>query len=61
MHGEPIDPVDPVRALDRLPPHGSGPILLVEDNEDNRAVYTTILRYYGYEVIEAPSGEEGIA
>ena len=37
-----------------------GAILLVEDNEDNRAVYTTILRYYGFEVIEAPSAEEGI-
>lgn len=37
-----------------------GTILLVEDNEDNRAVYTTILRYYGFDVIEAPSAEEGI-
>ena len=35
-------------------------ILLVEDNEDNRAVYTTILRYYGFHVVEAPSGEEGV-
>lgn len=35
-------------------------ILLVEDNEDNRAVYTTILRYYGFQVVEAPSGEEGV-
>jgi two-component system cell cycle response regulator DivK len=63
MPGEPIEPIDPiapVRSLDRPPGQGSGPILLVEDNEDNRAVYTTILRYYGYEVVEAPSGEEGI-
>lgn len=60
MPGEPIDPIAPVRTLDRPPAPGSGPILLVEDNEDNRAVYTTILRYYGYEVVEAPSGEEGI-
>lgn len=60
MPGEPIDPIAPARTLDRPPAQASGPILLVEDNEDNRAVYTTILRYYGYEVIEAPSGEEGI-
>lgn len=60
MSGEPINPIAPMRTLNRPPGQGSGPILLVEDNEDNRAVYTTILRYYGYEVVEAPSGEEGI-
>lgn len=37
-----------------------GAILLVEDNEDNRAVYTTILRFYGYHVVEAESGEDGL-
>jgi len=36
-------------------------ILLVEDNEDNRIVYSTILKHFGYEVIEALNGEEGIA
>ncbi|MEP7001919.1 MAG: response regulator, partial [bacterium] len=36
-------------------------VLLVEDNEDNRIVYSTILRHFGYEVIEALNGEEGIA
>ncbi|MBA3889163.1 MAG: response regulator [Gemmatimonadaceae bacterium] len=46
--------------VDRPPDQGSGTILLIEDNEDNRAVYTTILRYYGYDVIEAPSAEDGI-
>lgn len=35
-------------------------ILLIEDNEDNRAVYSTILRYYGFNVVEAGTGEEGI-
>lgn len=35
-------------------------ILLVEDNEDNRIVYSTILRHFGYEVEEALNGEEGI-
>jgi CheY-like chemotaxis protein len=35
-------------------------ILLVEDNEDNRAIYRTILRYGGFTVIEAVDGEEGI-
>ena len=28
-------------------------VLLVEDNEDNRIIYATALRYAGYEVIEA--------
>ena len=35
-------------------------VLLVEDNEDNRTIYTTILRHYGHEVHEAATGEEGI-
>ena len=36
-------------------------VLLVEDNEDNRIVYSTILRHFGYAVTEALNGEEGIA
>ena len=36
-------------------------VLLVEDNEDNRIVYSTILRHFGYNVTEALNGEEGIA
>src|SRR4029077_12859048 len=36
-------------------------VLLVEDNEDNRIVYSTILGHFGYRVMEALNGEEGIA
>ncbi|MGQ0649639.1 MAG: response regulator [Gemmatimonadaceae bacterium] len=36
-------------------------VLLVEDNEDNRIVYSTILRHHGYRTVEAVDGEEGIA
>lgn len=35
-------------------------VLLVEDNEDNRIVYATILDYRGFRVYEASNGEEGI-
>jgi CheY-like chemotaxis protein len=35
-------------------------VLLVEDNEDNRTVYRTILEHYGYNVVEARNGEDGI-
>jgi two-component system, cell cycle response regulator DivK len=35
-------------------------ILIVEDNADNRDIYTTILRHHGYEVHEAETGEEGL-
>ncbi len=35
-------------------------VLLVEDNEDNRTVYRTILEHFGYRVIEARNGEDGI-
>jgi CheY-like chemotaxis protein len=36
-------------------------ILLVEDNEDNRRIYATILAHAGYRVLEATDGEEGIS
>jgi two-component system cell cycle response regulator DivK len=35
-------------------------ILLVEDNDKNRRLITDILTYYGYDVMEATNGEEGI-
>src|SRR6185437_8071939 len=53
--------------LPRLPaaveaPVSSAPsILLVEDNEDNRIIYATALRYAGFQVIEAISGTQAIA
>lgn len=33
-------------------------ILIVEDNEKNRVLLSVILKYHGYEVIEAENGEE---
>jgi two-component system, cell cycle response regulator DivK len=35
-------------------------VLLVEDNEDNLLIYSTILRHSGYEVLEARDGPAGI-
>jgi CheY-like chemotaxis protein len=35
-------------------------ILVVEDNDKNRRLITDILNYYGYVVMEAANGEEGI-
>ena len=35
-------------------------LLLVEDNEDNRIIYTTVLRHLGYEVFEAQDGVEAV-
>lgn len=35
-------------------------VLLVEDNEENREIYATILSHSGYEVIEAADGREGL-
>ena len=35
-------------------------ILLVEDHEDNRIVYRTILEHYGYTVLLAGDGAEGV-
>ena len=46
-----------------MPPVGNDTptILIVEDNEDNRRIYSTILTYTGYRVLEATDGERGIA
>lgn len=35
-------------------------ILLVEDNSDNRVIYSRALEYFGYTVLEALDGEEAI-
>jgi two-component system, cell cycle response regulator DivK len=35
-------------------------VLIVEDNEDNRIVYSTMLRHFGFDVDEAENGAEGI-
>jgi two-component system, cell cycle response regulator DivK len=35
-------------------------VLLVEDNEDNRIIYATALRFAGYDVIEAITGTEAV-
>ena len=35
-------------------------ILLVEDNEDNRIIYATALRYAGYNVLEAVTGTQAV-
>ena len=35
-------------------------ILLVEDHEDNRNIYRTILEHYGYQVVIAMDGQSGI-
>jgi CheY-like chemotaxis protein len=35
-------------------------VLLVEDNEDNRIIYSTVLRHLGYHVVEALDGMQAI-
>jgi len=57
----------PWQALFSLPSHpivepapARHRILLVEDNEDNRIIYSTVLRHVGYEVIEAEDGAQAL-
>lgn len=35
-------------------------VLLVEDDEDSRTIYGTVLRHAGYFVLEAPDGAAGV-
>jgi len=37
------------------------PILLVEDDEDCRTLYRLALEYFGYRVVEAADGADGLA
>ena len=46
--------------LDARRPLVKRTILLVEDNEDNRTIYRTILEHGGYSVAEAGDGEAGV-
>lgn len=39
----------------------SRPILLIEDNEQNRYLATFLLERHGYTVVSAPDGPQGIA
>jgi CheY-like chemotaxis protein len=41
--------------------HPGPTVLIVEDNEDNLAIYSAILTYGGFQVIEALDGEAGVA
>ena len=47
--------------LPRSIPADQPVVLLVEDNDDNRTVYATILRYVGYGVAEASDGAQALA
>lgn len=38
----------------------TGNILLVEDHEDNRNIYRTILEHFGFKVTLAADGQEGV-
>lgn len=42
-------------------PSSGHTLLLVEDNEDNRIIYSTVLRHLGYTVVEAEDGAQAIA
>lgn len=36
-------------------------VLIVDDDEDTRNVYAVMLRFSGYEIVEAPTGEIGLS
>jgi two-component system, cell cycle response regulator DivK len=38
-----------------------GTVLVIDDHEDNRRILRDLLRSAGYEVIEATTGEDGVA
>jgi CheY-like chemotaxis protein len=54
-------PAVPSQARELVDPAVVQKLLLVEDNEDNRIIYSTVLRHIGYTVIEAQDGVQAIA
>ena len=38
----------------------AGKVLIVDDTEDSRLLLKDLLSYYGYDILEAKTGEEGI-
>jgi two-component system, cell cycle response regulator DivK len=36
------------------------PVLLVDDDDDTRSIYQTMLRHYGYDAVVAADGPEGV-
>lgn len=53
-------PVDAAAQAVWREPAGRHTILVVEDNDDHRYVYTRVLRLAGYQVAEAGDGEKGL-
>lgn len=51
-----LPPAEPVIAVEEM--HGTETVLVVDDSDALRPVVMRILRYYGYSVLEARSGEE---
>jgi CheY-like chemotaxis protein len=43
------------------PENGPAPILVIDDNEDNRALYMQVLGAAGFRVAEAGDAEEGLS
>lgn len=46
--------------MDRRASGNGRTVLLVEDNEDNRIVYSTMLEHHGYHVVETGNGEDAV-
>jgi two-component system cell cycle response regulator DivK len=57
---QPVGVVNDILDVEALVSDTVKTVLLVEDNEDNRIIYATALRYAGYAVIEAITGTEGV-
>ena len=55
------DAVPLSQGLVETPAPSGQTVLLVEDNEDNRIIYSTVLRHLGYNVVEAEDGTQAIA
>jgi CheY-like chemotaxis protein len=57
----PVERINEQSSIDGVGERRRPLVVLAEDNEDTRHVYGLILRHFGYDVADAPTGEEAVS
>ena len=58
---QPVERINEQSRMDGVAERRRPLVVLAEDDEDTRNVYGLILRHFGYDVADAPTGEEAVS
>jgi CheY-like chemotaxis protein len=58
---QPVERINEQNRMDGVAERRRPLVVLAEDDEDTRNVYGLILRHFGYDVADAPTGEEAVS